>query len=265
MAQSGMMSACLMATSLWAVQTQFLARVRRMVVCHLRDMPPGDSRLANAARSASKALPRWKGCRQRGGPTVAGTRAMERQADRAAARRDNRWVDDCPLSHARAPGMHVAGGMMGPAVTPAVASNASWPQGVHQAGWPRCTRCSRMLSVPKARHRPKRLLRAAVQAFVIVALTLALDHFVLITVFAEWKRNWRDARRPLHRATFRSVASRPGADPGVAASLGRCALSISDRPLRLPHGRLCSRRGRQEQAGGLHHRRFVHRGARRAL
>jgi hypothetical protein len=58
-------------------------------------------------------------------------------------------------------------------------------------------------TVPKARRWPKRLLRAVIQTFVIVAVTLALDHVVLITVFAEWKRNWRDAATAYTQAYVR--------------------------------------------------------------
>src|SRR5262245_15783997 len=39
----------------------------------------------------------------------------------------------------------------------------------------------------------KRVLRIVGQACAIFAITLALDHVLLVTVFAHWKRNWQDA------------------------------------------------------------------------
>jgi hypothetical protein len=47
--------------------------------------------------------------------------------------------------------------------------------------------------VPNARPWPKRLLRALAQTGVIVTVTLVLDYLMLTTVFAEWKRSWKDA------------------------------------------------------------------------
>ena len=39
----------------------------------------------------------------------------------------------------------------------------------------------------------KRALRVLGQAFVVIAVTLALDYILLATVFSDWKRNWTDA------------------------------------------------------------------------